>query len=112
MQEDDDAVQILQINNVEIKNVLNELDTSRNEMNNNNLIKLKQPSTLNHQDLKTDKENLEHFVINRAKIEVQTVEAVQINLESVQLFTCELDENLDKDLDCFCISHDVYQKMD
>lgn len=67
-----------------------------------------------------NKENLDLFnkssnadaqlIINRAKIEVQTVEAVQMNLDSIPLFTCDVDDNLENS-DCFCITHDIHDKQ-
>lgn len=92
------------------KSVLGELENGgRNSLAN-------KPSSQNNRLASTmdqrenDKENVEHFnafVINKAKIEVQTVEAVQMNLDSVQLFTCDVDGNLGDD--CFCITHDIHE---
>lgn len=92
--------------------MLTELDScGRNLFANKASLNGRPAASTNHPE--NDKENLEHlngqsFVINRAKIEVQTVEAVQINLDSVQLFTtCDVDGNLGED--CFCITHDIYE---
>lgn len=125
-EEENDAVQILSLQfnepvnqfacavGQQAKSVLTELDScgSRNSVvaNKAGQLNARPVAATNHQE--NDKENREHFcaqsfVINKARIEVQTVEAVQINLDAVQLFTCDVDANL-KD-DCFCITHDIHE---
>lgn len=130
-EEENDAVQILslQLNREldplacaveqQVKSVLSELDSGgRNSLANNKAsLNNRLASTMEHSQ-ENDKENLEHFngqsfVINKARIEVQTVEAVQMNLDSVQLFTCDVEHlgDLDGNLgdDCFCITHDIHE---
>ena len=96
--------------------MLTELETSRSnsKINLNNLNnKVNKHQSLNRQDIKIDKEN--HFkneiqlVLNRARIEseLQPLEAVQINLDPIQLFTCDTDNNLDVNSECYCITHET-----
>ena len=123
-EEENDAVRILSLQtNNELdqlacavgqptKNVLAELDScDRNSFANKAGPNNRPAASANHRE--NDKENLENFcaqslVINKARIEVQTVEAVQMDLDSVQLFTTSTCD-LDLGDECFCITHDIYE---
>lgn len=123
VEEENDAVQILSLqidhndlnqSAIETESILKLNDKRKNGFQNATIPtdNLKPSYALSiNDDQHLNKEN--QFVINKAKIEIQTVEAVQMNLDSVKLFTCEFLENLEKDkdnLDCFCLTHDAYER--
>lgn len=100
----------------------NDLESNQNTINLNNNKNTnrtnKQDHSSNHHNY-LNKENFDFFNnrcdetvfhIKNAQIEIQTVEAIQMNLDSIPLYTCDLDDNLDI-INCFCLTHEIDKKV-